>query len=73
MKTHAEAIAHRMDGCIDNWIELVTGIIGCTSVQAIEILHKYKANRWVVRDMTNQRYTVKHGAYLDADVLSGTL
>ena len=66
-------LAIRMDGCTDNWIELVTGIIGCSESDALAILDLYRANKVVKRDLTNQRWTVKHGAYLDADTLTSML
>ena len=66
-------LAVRMDGCTDNWIEMVTGIIGCSESDALDILDLYRANKVVKRDLTNQRWTVTHGAYLDADTLTSML
>lgn len=42
----------------------------CPDVDAAKVFRVYKSGKLVKFDRANRRYVVKHGAFLDADVIA---
>ena len=66
---HAADIAKRIDNAHANFNETVRGIARCTEAEAKAVTAYYLKNRIAKLDIPSGRISVKHGAYLDADVL----
>lgn len=66
-------LGHRLADCEINFAKSVMEKIGCTTEEAHKVLRVYIKAKAVKRDLTNRTYTVKHGAFWDAEVLRRAL
>lgn len=62
-------MAERMDQADDNFIATLMEHGKISRVQAEKVFRRYKKERIVKRDLTNARWTVTHGGFLDQDVI----
>lgn len=70
--TNGQKIAHRAAMADEHFVEQVMKQ-GFTRDQAVKIFDEYKRLRVIKRDVVHSRWNVKHGAFLDADVLQRAL
>jgi DNA repair protein RadC len=74
MKQHLQEIAQKFVNAENAFAALVVEKIGCTEAEGFKVFALYKKNKLLSRiDLTNQRYTVKHGAFLAPDVMRRAL
>ena len=67
-----KAMAQRADNAVAQWRDMLADH-GFTADQADAILRLYQKGNLVKLDWGIGRYSVKHGAFLDADVLNRAL
>lgn len=68
-EAHFKEIANRIDRAFDNFAAIVKEVAEVTQDEAEIITTFYIKNKLVKRDTWAGKYTVKHGAYWDKDVL----
>lgn len=62
-------MAKRLDNAEDNFVETLRSLGGITKADAEQVFGYYVKRRLVKRDAVNGTYSVKHGSYLDPDVI----
>lgn len=70
--THCQKIAQRAVMADEHFLEQVMDR-GFTREQAVRIFDEYKRLRVIKRDVVHSRWSVKNGAFWDADVLQRAL
>lgn len=68
-----QAMAQREVNGADNFINNVEAIAGCTHAEAVKVFNVYHAAKVLKYDGVNGVYNVKHGAFLDADVITNAI
>jgi hypothetical protein len=68
-KDHLHDIAMRQFAAGDNFIQLLVDFGGITWEQACDVFSFMQRKKMITLDLTNMRYTVKHGSYLDHDFI----
>ena len=68
-----EAIAQRMVNAQLNFIGIVRERTSCTEAEAVKAFETLKKLRLIKLDAVGGRYTVKHGVYLEPDVLRNAM
>ncbi|CAG9236907.1 hypothetical protein PSP6_700006 [Paraburkholderia tropica] len=68
-----EAIAQRMANAQRNFIGIIRERTSCTEADATKAFETLKRLRLIKLDAVGGRYTVKHGAYLEPDVLRNAM
>ena len=66
---HLKDIARKSIAARDNLANTFCQIADITYDQANDLVQFYIRKKLVKLDLTNTRYTVKHGAYLDRDYI----
>jgi hypothetical protein len=66
---HLKQIAERMDRSEDNFLRTLMKFGEISYPEAKKVFRYYKKHRLIKRDLTNQTWTVKTGAFLDRDVI----
>ena len=69
MREHFKEIANRIVDAEDAFVETLTRLGGIDEQTAEKVMTFYIKNRLAKLDMPSSRISVKHGAYLDADVI----
>lgn len=64
-----EQIARRIINAENAFIETIMNIAGCNKAEAKKVMRLYLKERLAKCDAVIGRITVKHGAYLEADVI----
>lgn len=73
-KQHLQEIAQKIVNAENDFVAQVVEKIGCTEAEGFKVFNLYKKNKLLSRvDLTNQRYAVKHGAFIAADVMRRAL
>lgn len=67
------AVAQRIVNAENNFIEVVMELSGCTKAEAEKVLSVYRKLKMVKIDLGIGRINVKHGAYLDFDVIQNAI
>lgn len=62
-------IATRIVNAEESFVGYVTTAIGCTSDEANRVLGYYRKHKLVKVDAVSGTWAVKHGGFLDVDVL----
>ena len=70
---HLKEIANKIVTAEDKFAADVVAKIDCSTEEGHKVLAVYKKAKVLKLDLTNQRYTVKHGAFLAADVMRRAL
>ena len=66
---HTSQIAQRIVNAGQEFVENLMQLSGCTKAEAEKVFALYRKERLVKRDAVHGRYSVTHGAFLDADVI----
>ena len=66
-------IADRMINAVDNFVETIQSISGCNKAEAEKVLAVYRKNKIVKLDAVIGRYSVKHGVFLDKEVIKNAI
>jgi len=62
-------MAARLDNAEDNFIKTLQSRVSISKADAKQVLGYYVKHRLVKRDLVNCTYTVKHGSFLEPDVI----
>lgn len=73
MKQGLRGVAQRSLIAEENFVRTLMEMGSITKVQAEIVFNVYRKLKLVKRDVVNAVYTVKHGAYLDRDVIRRAL
>lgn len=73
MKEGCKAVAQRICNAETGFVELIQEMAGCTKAEAQKVLQVYCKFRMVKLDALGGVYRVKHGAYLDKDVIQNAI
>lgn len=66
---HLQQIAQRIANAEANLTATLVEMGGISEGEAMRVATFYKKEKLVRLDLTNQRYTVKHGGYWERDVI----
>jgi hypothetical protein len=66
-------IADRMINAIDTFLDMLEEISGCSHDEAVKVFNLYRDLKLVKLDAVIGRYSVKHGAYLDKEVIQNAI
>lgn len=67
------AVATRLVNAQQGFIDTVREILGCTQEDAEKVFGVYKDKKVLKLDVGIGRYSVKHGAFMEKDVLQNAL
>jgi hypothetical protein len=67
--TGTKAFGERLAACDINFAAQLSRIAGLSTDDAFKVLNIYIKNKLVKRDTCNQTWNVKHGAFLNYDVI----
>lgn len=67
--TGTKAFGERLANCDINFAAQVARIAGISKEDGFKVLRVYVKNKLVKRDTCNQTWNVKHGAFLDREVI----
>lgn len=66
-------VAQRIVNAEQNFIGVVREITGCSEADALKVLKTFRKLKVVKLDAVGGRYSVKHGIYLESDVLRNAI
>lgn len=69
MQQSFKDMAHRMDTAEDGFVATLVAIAGITNDEAVKVLATYRKLKVVKNDYAVSRISVKHGGFLDRDVI----
>ncbi|MGJ5032434.1 hypothetical protein ACQR1I_36740 [Bradyrhizobium sp. HKCCYLS2038] len=67
--TGTKAFAERLANCDINFAAQVVRIAGVSEADAYKVLNVYTKHKLIKRDTCNQTWIVKHGGFLERDVI----
>lgn len=67
------AVAHRIVNAENNFIETIMELANCKKSEAEKVLAVYRKLKMVKLDIGIGRISVKHGAYLDLEVIHNAI
>jgi hypothetical protein len=62
-------IATRMENAADKFCATLVELGGCSATEAVKVFNLYLKNKVIKMDAVGGVYNVKHGAFLDRDVI----
>lgn len=72
-RSHLRDIAARSVAAEESFVATLMHLGGITKAEAWKVFELYKKMKLVKRDIVNARYNVKHGGFLDREVIRRAL
>jgi hypothetical protein len=66
-------VGQRMAQAEISFVEMVQEMLGCSQEDAYKVFDRYLKERIIKRDLAMGRYNVKHGVFLEPDVMRNAI
>lgn len=73
MNEGSRHVAQRMVNAADGFMSMLTELHGITKDEASKVLAEYRKAKVVKLDAVGGRYAVKHGVFLERDVIQNAI
>lgn len=73
MNEGSRHVAQRMVNAADCFVSMLIEMHGITKIEAYKVLTEYRKAKVVKLDAVGGRYNIKHGVFLDRDVIQNAI